>query len=345
MVVDPQSEMAIPRDLVRAVCKLLSLEERSRLACTCRSFRDAVNHETVWSEVDLRGYRNHNIDVLVDNVLSNANIRKGARTLNLEFISTLQDHHLELLLSSLAKLKGLNLNGCQKISDSGLETIAKYCASRIVDLGVYWNLKVSDKGVLSLASHCQNLVRLNLSGCKKLTDRSLEALGRGCRGLERLDITRCVRLTDDGLLHVAKNCLELRELVLYAVSTFTDRSLGELGSLQHLRFLDLCGAHLLTDDGLRGVAKCARLEQLNLTWCVQVTDVGIVESIARRCTNLELLSLHGILGVTDASVEALAGGCPGLHTLDVNGCGHVRRKDKDHLRSKFPRITCFQHHK
>ena len=48
--------------------------------------------------------------------------------------------------------------------------------------------------------------------------------------------------------------------------------------------------------------------------------------------------LHGILGVTDKSVELLATNCKKLKFFDVNGCGYVNQKSKDHLFSIFPAL-------
>ena len=44
------------------------------------------------------------------------------------------------------------------------------------------------------------------------------------------------------------------------------------------------------------------------------------------------------------SVDALAAGCPALHTLDLSGCVGVRRRGRDHLRGRLPRLTTFVVH-
>lgn len=48
--------------------------------------------------------------------------------------------------------------------------------------------------------------------------------------------------------------------------------------------------------------------------CSKLTDAGLVP-IARGCPRLSWLSVHGVLGVTDASVDALAEGCGGAPCL------------------------------
>jgi len=324
------------RELVIKVLEHLDdSKEKARLALVSSTFRDAVSHPSTWRTLDLRLCRNDNIDRLVDGVLASKILAGAVEDLNLEFVSSVMDAHVEPLLKHFRNLRRINLNGCQKVSNASLQSIAA-SAKGVKEVEVYWNLKVGDDGLKALTA-LGDLVLLNLSGCKAITDKGLRCVGEAFKSLESLDITRCVKLSDDGLLHVTRNCQSLRRLNVYAVSVFTDRSLETIGGLCNLTFLDLCGAHHLTDRGLEGVSRCRALTYLNLTWCVKVTDAG-VEAIGTGCRDLELLSLHGILGVTDKSVELLATNCKKLKFFDVNGCGYVNQKSKDHLFSIFPAL-------
>ncbi|KAM3346657.1 hypothetical protein ACQJBY_020940 [Aegilops geniculata] len=131
---------------------------------------------------------------------------------------------------------------------------------------------------------------------------------------------------------------------MYALSSFTDKAYTKIGYLANLTFLDLCGAQNLTDDGLSSISRCGSLTYLNLSWCVRVTDVGVL-AIAQGCRSLELLSLFGILGVTDPCLEALSKSCSNsLTTLDVNGCTGIKRRSRDNLIQLFPRLSCFKVH-
>jgi len=157
-------------------------------------------------------------------------------------------------------------------------------------------------------------------------------------------LSRCVKLTDDGLKEVLQKCSSLESLNLYALSSFTDKVYKEIGLLSNLTFLDLCGAQNLSENGLVCISRCGGLAYLNLTWCVRVTDAGVV-AIAQGCQSLELLSLFGIVGVTDACLEALSKSCShSLTTLDVNGCIGIKRRSRDDLLKLFPKLRCFKVH-
>ncbi|XP_076918188.1 F-box protein At3g58530-like isoform X1 [Bidens hawaiensis] len=264
----------------------------------------------------------------------------------LEFAQGIEDKHLSIIRSqfsgSLKNLEHLNLNRCQKISDNGIEDITKASPSLKI-FSIYWNVRyfnfhlisfiflyiciylvilsdnifffrVTDVGISHLVNNCKHIVDLYLSGCKGISDKSLQMISESYPHLESLDITRCVKITDGGLQHVIVKCTGLKNLNLYALSSFTDGVYKKLSLLTELRFLDLCGAQNLSDEGLFSIAKCKNIRTLNLTWCVRVTDAGVI-AIAQGCTNLEFLSLFGIVGVTDKCLEALSKFCSNTRHL------------------------------
>ncbi|CAI5514797.1 unnamed protein product [Closterium sp. Naga37s-1] len=241
-------------------------------------------------------------------------------------------------------LVSLNLNACQQVTDQGVTTAAKLLTN-LRSFSLYWNLRVTDSGVKQVVLRCSSLQSLNLSGCKNITDSSLRFISTSLPHLKSLNLTRCVQATDTGLKHITAGCTQLEELLLYALSSFTDESLATIGQLSHLRVLDLCGMKHLTDQGLEGISRCSNLISLNLSWCVLITDQGLIK-LASSCHDLELLSLHGIRGVTDAAMSALsASSRTSLQTLDVNGSVGIQGRSHDQLNLLFPRLTCFTVHK
>ncbi|XP_054824807.1 F-box protein At3g58530 isoform X5 [Prosopis cineraria] len=243
---------------------------------------------------------------------------RNVKQINLEFAQDIDDTHLILLKTkcsdSLKGLDSLNLNGCQKISDEGVEAITS-CCPQLKSFSIYWNVRLTDAGLRHLVKNCKGIIYLNISGCKNISDQSLEFVAENYSELESLNLT-----------------------------SFTDEVYKEISLLVHLKLLDLCGAQNLSDEGLSSISKCKNLITLNLTWCVRVTDEGVI-SIARSCTSIESLSLFGITGVTDKSLEALSkSGYNKITTLDVNGCIGIKNRSREKLLQLFPNLKCFKVH-
>ncbi|RWR73701.1 F-box protein isoform X1 [Cinnamomum micranthum f. kanehirae] len=307
-------------------------------------YRALSSHHSLWQVIDLREVNKAGERLMA--ALSLPRYRH-VKQINLEFAQDIEDKHLTLLRSkymeSLQDLRCLNLNGCQKISHNGIEAITITCP-KLKAFYIYWNVRVTDLGVKHLVKNCKEITDLNLSGCKNISDQSLHLIADNYQELEVLNLTRCIKLTDGGLQQILHKCSSLQSLNLYALSSFTDDAYKKISLLPHLRFLDLCGAQNLSDQGLSCIAKCKNLVSLNLTWCVLVTDVGVV-AIAQGCTSLELLSLFGIVGVTDKCLETLSRFCSNtLSTLDVNGCISIKRRSCDELLRLFPHLKCFKVH-
>ncbi|XP_065857214.1 F-box protein At3g58530 isoform X1 [Euphorbia lathyris] len=306
--------------------------------------RTLISHPSLWLVLDFREM-NKAGDILVA-ALSLSRYH-NLKHINLEFAQDIEDIHLEVLrsksISSLQNLESLNLNGCQKISDRGIEAITS-CCPKLKVFSIYWNVRVTDVGIKNLVESCKHIIDLNLSGCKNISDKSLQFVADNYRDLRSLNLTRCVKLTDGGLQQMLSKCSSLQSLNLYALSTLTDKAYKKMSNLSLLSFLDLCGAQNLSDEGLSCIATCKNLITLNLTWCVRITDMGVI-AIAEGCTALEFLSLFGIVGVTDKSLEVLSRFCSNqISTLDVNGCVGIKRRSRDELLKLFPNLRCFKVH-
>ncbi|KAM7505570.1 hypothetical protein LguiB_004474 [Lonicera macranthoides] len=338
------SKETVPRVMKIVSTKLPQRDLISLLLVSPWLHRILISYPSLWLVLDF-----HEMNNAGDRLLSALSLSRyrHVKEIILEFAQDIEDKHLELLkdkcLNSLQNLEYLNLNGCQKITDKGIEAITAICPSLKV-FSVYWNVRITDVGITHLVKNCKHIVDLNLSGCKNVTDKSLQLVADTYKELESLNLTRCIKLTDGGLQQILLKCSSLQSLNLYALSSFTDEAYKKISHLVHLRFFDLCGAQNLSDQGLSSIAKCSKLISLNLTWCVRVTDVGVI-AIAQGCTYLEFLSLFGIVGVTDKCLEALSRFCSNtLTTLDVNGCVGIKRRSREELLQLFPYLRCFKVH-
>uniref|UniRef100_A0ACD5Z554 Uncharacterized protein n=2 Tax=Avena sativa TaxID=4498 RepID=A0ACD5Z554_AVESA len=329
-------ELVSPRLPQRDACALLSLSPWCHRALTA--------NPKLWEVLDLHETKKAGEQLI--SALSLARYRH-LKVVNLEFAQDIDDWHFlhlkEMGTIFLEELEFLNLNACQRISDKGIEAVTSLCPN-LRALSIYWIVGLTDASIEHIVKNCKKIMDLNLSGCKNISDRGIQLVADNYQELKKLDITRCIKLTDDALQEVLQKCSALESLNLYALSSFTDKAYTKIGYLTSLTFLDLCGAQNLTDDGLTCISRCGSLTYLNLTWCVRITDVGVV-AIAEGCRSLELLSLFGILGVTDTCLEALSKSCSkSLTTLDVNGCTGIKRRSSSDLIEMFPFLSCFKVH-
>ncbi|KAJ6816124.1 leucine-rich repeat receptor-like serine/threonine-protein kinase [Iris pallida] len=337
------------KETVPKVVKILSTRLSQRDICSLLlvspwCYQTLISHPSLWQVLDLR-----EMSKAGERLISALSLPRYQHitVINLEFARDIEDEHLAHLTrkacDSLQCLESLNLNGCQKISDKGIEAVTS-CCPKLKSFSIYWNVRITDLSIQHLVKNCRQIIDLNISGCKNISDRSLYLIADSYQELQVLNITRCVKLTDDGLKQILLKCTSLQSLNLYADSSFTDLAYEKIGSLANLKFLDLCGAQNLSDEGLCCISRCKNLESLNLTWCVRITDIGVI-AIAQGCRSLEFLSLFGIVGVTDASLESLSKFCSNtLTTLDVNGCIGIKRRSREDLLQLFPYLTCFKVH-
>ncbi|CAB68191.1 putative protein [Arabidopsis thaliana] len=308
--VTEEEEETWRREIVTSVMRLVStrLPQTDLISLLLVSpwlYRTLISYPSIWLTINLRE-------------MTNAGDRLLA-ALSLGVV----DSHLKLVKTecpdALLSLEWLNLNVCQKISDNGIEAITSICPKLKV-FSIYWNVRVTDAGIRNLVKNCRHITDLNLSGCK----------------ISNIDLFVSGYIVKLAVLSSGNDI---------AISfSFTDKAYMKISLLADLRFLDICGAQNISDEGIGHIAKCNKLESLNLTWCVRITDAG-VNTIANSCTSLEFLSLFGIVGVTDRCLETLSQTCSTtLTTLDVNGCTGIKRRSREELLQMFPRLTCFKVH-
>ncbi|KAL3141416.1 hypothetical protein ABBQ32_004985 [Trebouxia sp. C0010 RCD-2024] len=321
--------------------RLLPDRDRLAAACVCKEWNAVSKHPSLWAKLDLQNNQQ------ASKVLSNLphQYTGPLKEVNLEFAADVTDQDLRKLHGN--SLEILNLNACQRVTDAGVIMLVAQ-SPNLRQLSLYWNVHITDTPLYKVAALCNQLTHLNLSGCKRVTDEGLTAVAGKCHRLVDVDLTRCMEVTVKGYIAIATGCRQLQTLRMYACANVNDAVLQACGQLlPELRVLDICGAHMATDEGAKALARCHKLEVINFTWCVQLTDEGVTP-VAAGCPNLKSLSLHGLRGITNCTVEALAKHCrDSLHTLDVHGCIGIKAGDSSvwaYLQRQLPLVQQFVIH-
>ena len=284
-------------------------------------------------------------------------------------------------IARLPKLRELNISGCditvngmatlpeglesialgdyQKhtdtrrlLSDEGVTAAARRCP-RLRTLNLECTDAVTDAAIIEVANLCPHLQTLNLDYAKLITDRAVIHAAEHC-DLKSVDLSNQGGITDESILALAKNCPNLKLLKVDSWESddthITDASVLALARCTRLETLDLFGFEAVTDASIIPiVTRCCSLLELHLDRC-SVSDVGVM-SITRNCPMITALSLgertssaHEKSIIHDKSIVALASGCPRLRFLSIHclyvtdeSCMALARGCVD-LRSLY--ITC-----
>uniref|UniRef100_A0A5B6Z2H0 Putative F-box protein SKP2A-like n=1 Tax=Davidia involucrata TaxID=16924 RepID=A0A5B6Z2H0_DAVIN len=196
----------------------------------------------------------------------------------------------------------------------------------LTHLSLSWCKNNMNNLVLSLAPKFTKLQALSLRQDKlQLEDNAVETIANCCHDLHDLDLSKSFKLSDRSLYALAHGCPNLTKLNISGCSAFSDTALAYLtGFCRKLKFLNLCGCvKAASDRALKAIGyNCHQLQSLNLGWCENVGDVGVM-SLAYGCPNLRALDLCGCVLITDESVIALANNCLHLRSLGLYYCQYI----------------------
>ncbi|XP_078448568.1 RNI-like superfamily protein [Wolffia australiana] len=284
-------------------------------------------------------------------------------SLNLGNCKGISDAGMEALGRDLSSLQSLDVTGCRKLTDNGLKAVAGGCP-KLKTLNVSGCKLLTDELLHSLAKHCRGLKHLGLAGCHNITARGLISLGHGCKRLSFLDVSKCDKVNDDGVSAIAKSSSSsLKTLKLLDCANLGDSSV--LAMAEHCENLDtvvLGGCRRISEAALKALvaACCSSIRILKMDWCPGVGD-SLVSSVLAKCRRLERLDVSCCDRVTDVGFGGLgfrselrvfrASGCPRItvsglgqllgfspcmELIDVSACPHVTKEDCMHAGLEFP---------
>ncbi|XP_063437335.1 F-box/LRR-repeat protein 17-like [Mytilus trossulus] len=94
-------------------------------------------------------------------------------------------------------LECLNLSLNLTIDDRCIQEVVRY-GQKITKLFCV-NCSLSDEGLMGIASHGRNIVKLDLGWCKDITDRGIWAVTENCPALKYLGLIRCDSVSEKGV--------------------------------------------------------------------------------------------------------------------------------------------------
>lgn len=251
------------------------------------------------------------------------------------------------LLHLLYEPEGLDISGCEKITDEFFEAVLGTKVRTIVNLNlkglnslslaaataietrfrklhtIHMWASTPAPAILRLCSiHC--LTSIDFSSCESLDDSTLIAiLKQTRRTLQLLNFTECQHITDKSISWITKStaAVSLETLVVDFCSKVSQNSILKViatcTNLQNLSIACNSGISNYTDDVVKEFAKRGRIvNMLRLYRCDKITSTAVI-ALAESCTNITELDLGHCDGVSDEAIRRVAETGKKLLDLDL----------------------------
>jgi hypothetical protein len=218
-----------------------------------------------------------------------------------------------LVQYSTRSLERLSVEQCHRITDEGIQTLARgFKRGRLSHLNVGGLKKVSNVGFQILATHLKGLRMLSLSGCDCLIDFDIEDICKTLVLLEELSLRCCWRLTDTAIRHVAR----MARKQLGGTCSGPNTSTSNTNNTARRRKQVIEGGSASTARGGFGIC----LKKLDIGGCKRITSRGVL-CLIKSAPMLEKLDLRGMGdNVTDDTLGVIRGQATHLSLLNVTGC-------------------------
>ncbi|MCL2347558.1 MAG: hypothetical protein FWC50_04775 [Planctomycetaceae bacterium] len=257
-------------------------------------------------------------------------------------------------LEPLEQLEVLDLRGCMKIDNYGLECLEGLPKLKVLKL----RCAITDAGIENLAK-CPSLQSVDIQDSPEITDETCEhlvkipqlrdvnffRLGLTDAGLKKLEGSKIQRfmirdngkVTDEGIA-VLKTLPELNRVSIYEQAHITDEGLATaLADNQKITTLAICDLKLLTNDFGKTVASLKNLRNLELR-ISPVFDDTLLEQVA-TLPKLETLIIGDAAGFTDAGFAKLAN-IKTLKSVEIKGTAtKITQEAADALKKAIPGVT------
>lgn len=261
-------------------------------------------------------------------------------TVRLTGIPDLTDRTVVLLARTAPQLLELDISGCIHITDTAILELAKL-ATDLEAVKLNGLATLTDPSISALARSLTELSELEICNLPLITPLTIRAIWTFSTGLKRLKVAHCIHLTDKAFPYPPPRRERIarrsRASTALSVSATQDPSRSSNGTrpstwlddlpplefspghkLSDLRLLDLSYCMQLTDIAIAGiVAYAPRIQHLNLSGCMALSD-SAAEAIATLGSHLNELTMPRSGSLTDRGVVSIVRTCSQLKSVDVS---------------------------
>ncbi|CAF0811974.1 unnamed protein product [Adineta steineri] len=217
------------------------------------------------------------------------------------------------------KLTHLDISGCTQLTPVGFDAIAD--AFRDLEILVMDDINnLSDKHMHNLCKRMTHLKQISMwSSARRLSGYAFRQM-TSLTKLTTVKFDSNKLITDEHLRLICRSCSEICHLSIPDCISVTDMCMKHIGTLKHLRVLNVADCLLISDTGIKFLTEGAcqnRLRELNLTNCMRISDSSIT-NLLRRCKRLAYLKLCYLDKITENGLE-LIGQMEQLILIDLTG--------------------------
>jgi hypothetical protein len=226
----------------------------------------------------------------------------------------------------LIGLRTLSIAGCKHLTSETMMCIAKSPSaphlqflniSRVCD----WNSET----VAAMCSTARSVLELRMDYDIKstLTDGCVLLMSQNMKGLRLLSLNGVQSLANESVSGVMEQARNLRSLSIEGLGNMNDLALQYAQKCTYITFLSISFAILVTDEGLRHIARCRQLRTLLMQNLTAVTDDGLI-ILGGGCGRLQYLDVIGCERLSPRGPDAVVQLCPFLHKVSVDATPAMR---------------------
>uniref|UniRef100_A0A0D9XZW0 F-box domain-containing protein n=1 Tax=Leersia perrieri TaxID=77586 RepID=A0A0D9XZW0_9ORYZ len=187
------------------------------------------------------------------------------------------------------------------IEDFGMDCLAS--CKNLMSLRLNSVSATSSHGLLSVAVGCKNLTCLHILNCNRIvgSDKWLEYIG-SVGSLEELVVKNCERISQYDLLKFGSGWMNLKKFEFKFKRTYNTYEALDPYYVDNYQYgYDFC---------------CDSLKDVTLATIVTRPEIGL-RCLLRKCSALEKLCLHFVIGLTDRDIITISQNCSNLRSISL----------------------------
>ena len=165
-------------------------------------------------------------------------------------IYNLHDEDIHVMCNNMRLLVVIDLSKCTRITDASLTSIATLKSLRILILDGCEHL--SDDGMEEIIPLKESLEIFSIASIQTITDEGLSYIGKNCRLLTSFNASYCSQITDVGIFEIVKGCKKLTTLLISTIH-IDDVGLARIStnlSRKNVDTVDLSFCRDISDHGI-----------------------------------------------------------------------------------------------